>query len=38
MRARVSPGTAFLAMSAAARIGAALGVSAVLWLCAWWAM
>jgi hypothetical protein len=34
----VSPGTTLLAMSARARIGAALGVSALLWLCAWWAL
>jgi hypothetical protein len=34
----VSPGTALLAMSAARRIAAALLVSAVLWLAAWWAL
>jgi len=38
MHARISLGTAFLAMSAATRVGAAIGVSALLWLCAWWAM
>jgi len=34
----VSPGTTLLAMSAANRIAAALLVSAVLWLAAWWAL
>jgi hypothetical protein len=38
MHAPVSPGTTLLAMSAPARIAAALAVSAVLWLVAWWAM
>jgi hypothetical protein len=38
MREPVSPGTALLAMSATARIAMALGVSALLWLCAWWAL
>jgi hypothetical protein len=34
----VSPGTTLLAMSATNRIAAALLVSAVLWLAAWWAL
>jgi len=34
----VAPGTTLLAMSAANRIAAALLVSAVLWLAAWWAL
>ncbi|MPZ33525.1 MAG: hypothetical protein GEV13_21450 [Rhodospirillales bacterium] len=38
MHEPVSPGTALLAMSASARIAAALGVSALLWLAAWWAL
>jgi hypothetical protein len=38
MHQPVSPGTALLAMSAPARIAAALGVSALLWLAAWWAL
>jgi hypothetical protein len=38
MHEPVSPGTALLAMSAPVRIAAALGVSAVLWLAAWWAL
>jgi hypothetical protein len=38
MHMPVSPGTTLLAMSAPARIVAALGVSAVLWLAAWWAL
>jgi hypothetical protein len=38
MHSPVSPGTALLAMSAPARIAAALGVSALLWLAAWWAL
>jgi len=38
MHEPVSPGTALLAMSAPARIAAALGVSALLWLAAWWAL
>ncbi len=37
MHEPVSPGTALLAMSAPARIGVALAVSALLWLAAWWA-
>jgi hypothetical protein len=38
MHEPVSPGTALLAMSASTRIAAALGVSALLWLAAWWAL
>jgi hypothetical protein len=38
MHEPVSPGTALLAMSAPARVGAALGLSALLWLAAWWAL
>ncbi len=38
MHERVSPGTALLAMSAPARMALALGVSALLWLCVWWAL
>jgi hypothetical protein len=38
MHRPISPGTTLLAMSAPARITAALGLSAVLWLCAWWAL
>jgi hypothetical protein len=38
MHEPVSPGTQLLAMSAPARIAAALGVSALLWLAAWWAL
>jgi hypothetical protein len=38
MHGSVSPGTALLAMGAMTRIAAALGVSAVLWLCVWWAL
>jgi hypothetical protein len=38
MHEPVSPGTTLLAMSASARIALALGVSALLWLCAWWAL
>jgi hypothetical protein len=38
MHEPVSPGTALLAMGAPARIAAALGVSALLWLAAWWAL
>jgi hypothetical protein len=34
----VSPGTALLAMSASARIAAALVVAGALWLCVWWAL
>jgi hypothetical protein len=38
MHEPVSPGTVLLAMSASARIAAAVGVSALLWLAAWWAL
>jgi hypothetical protein len=38
MHGLVSPGTKLLAMSAPARMALALGVSAVLWLCVWWAL
>jgi hypothetical protein len=38
MNIRVSPGTTLLAMSASARIAAAFGLSALLWLAAWWAL
>jgi hypothetical protein len=38
MRGSISLGTALLAMSAPARIGAALVVAAVLWLCVGWAL
>jgi hypothetical protein len=38
MNIRVSPGTTLLAMSASARIAAALGLSVLLWLAAWWAL
>jgi len=38
MHGSVSPGTALLAMSALARIAAALAVAAVLWLGVWWAL
>ena len=38
MHEPVSPGTTLLAMSAPARIAAALAVSAVLWLAVWWAL
>jgi hypothetical protein len=38
MHEPISPGTALLAMSAPTRIVAALGVSALLWLAAWWAL
>ena len=38
MHEPVSPGTALLAMSAPARIAAALGLAALLWLAAWWAL
>jgi len=38
MHRRISPGTYLLAMSAPARISAALGLSALLWLCVWWAL
>ena len=38
MHEPVSPGTTLLAMSAPARIAAALAVSAFLWLAVWWAL
>jgi hypothetical protein len=38
MHEPVSPGTALLAMSAPARVLAAFAVSALLWLCVWWAL
>jgi hypothetical protein len=38
MNTRVSLGTTLLAMSASARIAAALGLAALLWLAAWWAL
>jgi hypothetical protein len=38
MHEPVSPGTALLAMSALARIAAALIVAVGLWLCVWWAL
>jgi hypothetical protein len=38
MHEPVSPGTALLAMSAPMRVALALAASAVLWLCAWWAL
>jgi hypothetical protein len=38
MHRPISPGTVLLALSAPARIAAALGLSALLWLCAWWAL
>lgn len=38
MHAPVSPGTTLLAMSAPRRMALALGVAALLWLCAWWAL
>jgi len=38
MHEPVSPGTVLLAMSAPARIAGALGVAALLWLAAWWAL
>jgi len=38
MHEPVSPSTTLLAMSAPARVAAALAVSAVLWLAAWWAL
>jgi len=38
MNKRISPGTTLLAMSASARIAAALGLAALLWLAAWWAL
>jgi len=38
MNTHISPGTTLLAMSASARIAAALGLAALLWLAAWWAL
>jgi hypothetical protein len=38
MHDHVPPGTTLLAMSATNRIAAALLVSGVLWLAAWWAL
>jgi len=38
MHGPTSPGTALLAMSAPARIAAALGIAVALWLCVWWAL
>jgi hypothetical protein len=38
MHGALSPGTALLAMSAPARVAAALVVAAGLWLCLWWAL
>jgi hypothetical protein len=38
MHGSISPGTALLAMSAPARIAAALVVAGGLWLCLWWAL
>ena len=38
MHEPVSPGTTLLAMSAPARIAAALVICAVLWLAGWWAL
>jgi len=38
MRGALSPGTTLLAMSAPARVAAALVVSGGLWLCLWWAL
>jgi len=38
MNTRVSPGTTLLAMSASTRIAAVLGLAALLWLAAWWAL
>jgi len=38
MHASPSAGTALLAMSAPRRVALALAVSAVLWLCVWWAL
>jgi hypothetical protein len=34
----VSPGTRLLAMSAFARVGAALVLAVLLWLAGWWAL
>lgn len=38
MDTHISLGTTLLAMSAPARMAAALGVSALLWLAVWWAL
>jgi hypothetical protein len=38
MHEPVSPGTTLLAMSASARIAAALAVCILLWLAGWWAL
>jgi len=38
MHGPISPGTALLAMSAPARVAAALVVAAGLWLCVLWAL
>jgi hypothetical protein len=38
MHEPLSPGTALLAMSAPRRVLAAAGLSALLWLCVWWAL
>jgi hypothetical protein len=38
MHEPVSPGTALLAMSAPTRVALALAVSALLWVCTWWAL
>jgi hypothetical protein len=38
MHEPISPGTHLLAMSAPARIAAALTIAGLLWLAAWWAM
>jgi len=38
MHAPISPGTFLLAMSAPARVAAALAMAAGLWLCVWWAV
>jgi hypothetical protein len=38
MHEPVSLGTTLLAMSAPARVAAALGVAVLLWLCVWWAI
>jgi hypothetical protein len=38
MHEPLSPGTILLAMSAVQRVLAAAGLSALLWLCVWWAL
>jgi hypothetical protein len=38
MHEPVAPGTALLALSAPTRVALALGVSALLWICAWCAL